>query len=102
MNLSRQLLCLLVLPLSGIAAERDVVLLGQKEKIPFDEIKARYIAGTAEALLRSATVATKVDSISAVTYKGVRVTEPDGKVIEAHILPGSRDSYMVKIYTKEK
>lgn len=102
MNKLLIIICLLILPILGIAESGDsVVLLGKKEGIQFDEISAIYIASTVNALLRSCTVATKVDSIPAVSYKGVRLTRSDGKIIEAHIFPDSKSSYMVKIYTKE-
>ena len=95
------IICLLMLPLHGAANTHGrVELLGEKY-IPFDEVKAIYIANTVNALLQSCTVATRVNSIPAVSYKGVRLTQPDGKVIEAHIFPESRSSYMVKVFTKE-
>jgi hypothetical protein len=96
------IVCLLMLPLLGVAgSSSQVVLLGNKENIPFDEIKAIYIAKTVGALLRSCTTATVVDAIPAVSYKGVRVTQANGNVIEAHIFPNSTKSYMVKLYTRE-
>lgn len=93
---------LLMLPLLSTATTHGKVeLLGEKANIPFDEIKAIYIADTVKALLQSCTVATRVESIPAVSYKGVRLTQADGKIIEAHIFPDSRSSYMVKVFTKE-
>jgi hypothetical protein len=94
--------CLCALPVLSAAAERDVALLGQKDSIPFDEIKASYIARTVYALLQSCTVATEIKAIPAVSYKGVRITEPGGKVIEAHIFPNSKDSYLVEVYTRDQ
>jgi hypothetical protein len=92
---------LLAMPLFCSAAGPDnVVLLGQKDDIAFDEIKAGHMARTLDALLRVCTVATKVESIPPVAYKGLRVKRA-GKLIEAHIFPNSRESYMVKIYTTE-
>jgi hypothetical protein len=78
----------------------DVVLLGQEKDIAFDDVKAGYISNTVNALLQSSTVKTRVEAIPPVTYKGVRLTQGN-KVIEAHIFPDSRNSYMVKIYTRE-
>lgn len=93
---------LLVMPLVGAAdTQNKLELLGEKANIPFDEIKAIYIANTVLALLQSCTVATKVESIPIVSYKGVRLTQHDGKLIETHIFPDSRSTYMVKVYTKE-
>ena len=93
---------LFVLPfLANAESGTKLILLGEKEGIPFDEVKATYIGYTVNALLQSCTVTTKIDSIPPVTYKGVRVTQPDGKVIEAHIFPDSINSYMVKIYTRK-
>jgi hypothetical protein len=95
------LFCLWALSLSAVAGSYGgVALLGQKESIPFDEIKAIYIGRTVNALLQSCTVATEIDSIPPVSYKGVRITNPNGNVIEAHIFPNSRDSVMVKVYTR--
>lgn len=94
-------LFLLLVPILSAAENRaGVVLLGKTDHVPFDEVKAIYFANTVEALLKSCTTATKEDSIPAVAYKGVRITQPDGNVIEAHIFPDSRDNYMVKVYTK--
>lgn len=96
------IICLLLLPLLGAAnTHGKVELLGEKANIPFDEVKAIYIANTVEALLQSCTVATKVESIPVVSYRGVRLTQPDGKIIEAHIFPDSKSSYMVKVFTRE-
>ena len=96
------IICLLMLPFHGAANTHGrVELLGEKANIQFDEVKAIYIANTVNALLQSCTVATRVDSIPAVSYKGVRLTQPDGKVIEAHIFPDSMSSYLVKVFTKE-
>ena len=96
------IICLLLLPLLGAASTHyKVELLGEKANIPFDEVKAIYIANTVKALLQSCTVATKVESIPAVSYRGVRLIQPDGKIIEAHIFPDSKSSYMVKVYTAE-
>lgn len=96
------IICLLMLPLLGAGnAHSKVELLGGKADIAFDDIKAIYIANTVNALLRSCTVATKVESIPAVTYKGIRLTQPDGKIIEAHIFPDSKSTYMVKVFTTE-
>lgn len=102
MNKAWVVLMLFALPLL-VAAESQgkVELLGDKGSIAFDEVKAIYIAGTVHALLESCTTATMVDSIPAVSYKGVRITQTDGKVIETYIFPDSRNSYMVRIYTKE-
>lgn len=94
--------CLLFLPLLGAAnTQYKVELLGEKANIPFDEVKAIYIANTVKALLQSCTVATKVESIPAISYRGVRLIQPDGKIIEAHIFPDSKSSYTVKVYTVE-
>lgn len=94
-------LFLVLMPVLSAAENRGtVVLLGKTDHVPFDEVKAVYFANTVEALLKSCTTATKEDAIPAVAYKGVRITQPDGNVIEAHIFPESRDSYMVKVYTK--
>jgi hypothetical protein len=90
-----------VLLLGALHAHAEVVLLGQKEHIAFDEVKADYIAYTVNELLRNCTVATNVDSIPPVTYKGVRVVNLDGKLIEAHIFPNSDSSFMVRVYTRE-
>lgn len=96
------IICLLLLPLHGAAnTHHKVELLGEKASIPFDEVKAIYIVNTVTALLKSCTVATKVESIPAVIYRGVRLIQPDGKIIEAHIFSDSKSSYRVKVYTAE-
>ena len=95
------LLLLLLLPLLAAAENPpDVVLLGKTKHVAFDRVKAIYFASTLEALLKSCTTATQVDTIPTVDYKGVRLTKPDGPVIEAHIFPDSKDTYRVEVYTK--
>ena len=95
-------LCFLISPLLAAAqGTQTVTLLGDKDGVAFDPPKPEYIAFTVNELLRACTVATKIDAIPAVTYKGVRVVNPDGKLIEAHIFPDSDRNYMVKIYTNE-
>ena len=102
-NWSSLLLGLLMLStLCGAQGSGNVVLLGEKQNVAFDEIKAIYIANTVHALLQSCTTVTEVAAIPPVAYKGVRITEPNGRVIEAQIFPDSKDSYMVKVYTKDK
>jgi hypothetical protein len=82
------------------ASQSGVVLLGQKENIPFDAGKAIYIERTVKELLQSCMVATEIDSIPPVSYKGVRITDVNGNRVEAHIFPDSKDSLMVKVYTR--
>ena len=91
---------LAMLPLLGIAGGDDrVVLLGNSANIAFDEVKAIYFANTVNALLKSCTTATVVRAIPAVSYKGVRVIQASGRIVDAHIFPDSTETYMVKLYT---
>ena len=93
---------LAMLPLLGIAGGDDrAVLLGNSANIAFDEVKAIYFANTVNALLKSCTTATVVSAVPAVNYKGVRVIQASGRIIEAHIFPDSMKTYMVKLYTTE-
>ena len=102
MNKRLILVFLAMLPLLSIAGgEERVVLLGNTKNVPFDQVKAIYFANTVNALLKSCTAATVVSAIPAVGYKGVRVTQANGKIIEAHIFPDSTKTYMVKLYTTE-
>ncbi len=91
---------LLGLALPG-QATNDVELLGDTENTAFDAVKAVYLANTLNALLESCTVATRVDTIPAASYKGVRLTRPDGTHLEAHIFPDSLHNYRVMIYTRQ-
>ena len=91
-----------MLPLLGIAGGDDrVVLLGNTANIPFDAVKAIYFANTVNTLVKSCTTATVVSAIPAVSYKGVRVIQAGGRIVEAHIFPDSTKTYMVKLYTTE-
>ena len=80
----------------------NLVLLGKKDEILFDQAKQLYMTNTLKALLASCTVKTVVLEIPAVEYKGIRLTRDDGTIIEAHIFPHSISSYYVQIYTLEK
>jgi hypothetical protein len=79
----------------------EVMLLGNKTTIPFDPGKAIYISEAVNEVLKSCTVTTRSVSIPEVEYKGVRIKNPDGRIIEAHIYPQSRNSYSIGIYTKK-
>lgn len=86
---------------SSISFADEIVLLGNSENIAFDEVKARYISNTVKRLLENCTTKTEVETIPEVKYKGVRVNFSPGLIVEAHIFPNSKNTYMVEIYTAD-
>lgn len=72
---------------------------GETAHRPLDSQRAGYIADALNALPASCTVATRIEAVPAVSYKGVRLIRADGTLIEAHIFPDSLKNYRVMIYT---